>query len=379
MMGSVWVAGTDLHSSSPCPKNLTEVFGQGQQALQVNDLQKAEESFREVVHCDPKSAAAYVNLAVIEMRRKQWSAARGHLDRAERLAPNMSGIHLDKGLLYFKQGDYRTAIPELSVAARQSPSIQSRYLLGLSYFLTGDYTSARETLSPDWNSQSGNLVYLYVLGIAAEQSGNKSLSDQAFGRLLEIGGDSPGFHLLKAKAYLNRGQPDDAIPELEKAIAKDPKLPFGHFNLGWAYSKKHDYPRARQEFLKDIALEPDVPYSYEQLGAMDLFLGNYAEAQQYYKQALARDPRLPSSLYGLGKSYEHDGQFAKAVGLWRAAEKLSPHSISIHNSLGRLLQRMHKSSDAGQEFAIVTRLEQKEHADEVANPRLPSPELKEQN
>jgi tetratricopeptide (TPR) repeat protein len=355
---------------------LASIFRQGQAALQANELEEAEQSFRAVIACDPKSAAAFVNLAVVEMRRKQWSEALVHLRRAERIAPAMEGIRLNIGLVYYREGNYRAAIPMLESVVEKSPTEQARYLLGLSYFFTGDSKAALGSLEQNWEQQSGDLVYLYVLGIAAEQSGNRQVSDRAFSQLLQIGGDSAEFHLLKGKAYLNRAQPEDAIPELAKAASLNPKLPFMHFNLGWAYAKKRDYERARHEFLEDISLEPDVPYNYEQLGAMDLYLGNYLEAERYYKQALDRDPRLPNSLYGLGKIYDHQNRVADALAAWQKAEQFAPESVTIHNALGRLLHRMGKSADADREFAIINRLEQKQHADELANPQLPAPEVK---
>jgi tetratricopeptide (TPR) repeat protein len=360
----------------PCASDLALIFRQGQAALQANQLDEAEQRFRAVIACDPKSAAAFVNLAVVEMRRKQWSDALVHLRRAERITPAMEGIRLNIGLVYYRQGNYRAAIPMLQSVVEKSPTGQARYLLGLCHFFIGDYKPALATLEQNWEQQSGDLIYLYVLGIAAEQSGNRQVSDRAFEQLLRIGGDSAEFHLLKGKAYLNRAQPEDAIPELEKAASLNPKLPFVHFNLGWAYAKKRDYERARHEFLEDISLESDVPYNYEQLGAMNLFLGNYGEAERYYKQALDRDPRLPNSLYGLGKIYDHQNRPADALATWRKAEHLAPESVTIHNALGRLLHRMGKSADANREFATINQLEQKQHADELANPQLPAPEVK---
>jgi hypothetical protein len=50
--------------------------------------------------------------------------------------------------------------------------------------------------------------------------------------------------------------------------------------------------------------------------------------------------------------------------------------VTIHNALGRLLHRMGKSADANREFAVINQLEQKQHADELANPQLPAPEVK---
>jgi len=40
--------------------------------LQSGDLQAAEDAFRKVLAADPKAGAAYANLGVIAMRRKQW-------------------------------------------------------------------------------------------------------------------------------------------------------------------------------------------------------------------------------------------------------------------------------------------------------------------
>lgn len=328
--------------------------------------------------CDPRSAAAYVNLGVVEMRRKRWSRALTNFRRAETLAPRMEGIGLDIGLANYQSGDYKSAIPVLQSVLRSNESVQPRFLLGLCYFLTSDYKHALQTLEPNWDSQNGDLVYLYALGIAAEQTSNSQVADHAFERLMTVGGNSPEFHVLKGKAYLNRAQPDDAIPELERAAAANDSFPFVHFNLGWAYAKKHDFERARSEFLKDIAIEPDVPYNYEQLGGIASSSGNYDEAERYYKEALTRDRRLPNSLYGLGKVYERQNHATEALATWKKAEQLAPESVTIHYALAQLLQKMKRPSDAAREFTIVNELNQKKYADELANPQLPSPEIKQQ-
>ena len=52
-------------------------FSRGQQALQDGKLDEAEEDLREVLQIDPQSGAAYTNLGVVYMRRKQWARARG--------------------------------------------------------------------------------------------------------------------------------------------------------------------------------------------------------------------------------------------------------------------------------------------------------------
>src|SRR5882724_6849815 len=50
-------------------------FARGQVALDRGDLEGAEIAFREVLAVDSQAAAAYSNLGVIAMRRKDWDRA----------------------------------------------------------------------------------------------------------------------------------------------------------------------------------------------------------------------------------------------------------------------------------------------------------------
>ena len=60
-------------------------FARGQAALQAGELDSAEADFRKVAAADPRAGAAFANLGVIAMRRKQWDQALALLQKAERL------------------------------------------------------------------------------------------------------------------------------------------------------------------------------------------------------------------------------------------------------------------------------------------------------
>src|ERR1700720_3280520 len=95
----------------PPSANTQQLFQQGESALKKNDLDLAERSFRSVLAVDPQAVGAYANLGVIYMRRKQWQHALEMLHHAERLAPAMTGLRLNIGLVYYRQGDFKSAIP----------------------------------------------------------------------------------------------------------------------------------------------------------------------------------------------------------------------------------------------------------------------------
>src|SRR5258706_13365710 len=107
-------------------------FARGQAALQAGDLDSAETDFRKVAAADPTSGAAYANLGVIAVRRKQWDQALALLQKAEKFDPKMTGIRLNIGLVRYDRGDYAAAIkPVFAVVGHETDFQHARYLLAL--------------------------------------------------------------------------------------------------------------------------------------------------------------------------------------------------------------------------------------------------------
>src|SRR5262249_1155647 len=172
-------------------------------------------------------------------------------------------------LVQFRQGKYAAAIAPLASVVRDEPdSEQARYLLGLCQVLSQRFTEAVTTLRPLWDRRSSDVIYLYVLDIAANGAGDKQLDDQTLMQMIRVGSDTPEFHLILGKAYLNRWENPEAIEELKKAIEGNDNLSYAHFELGLAYLRSGDLEHAEPEFRRDIALEPELADNYEQLGIL---------------------------------------------------------------------------------------------------------------
>ena len=370
-------------TQDPAPRraaaNPQKIFEAGEAALHAGKLDEAEHDFRQVLAIDSGVAGAYANLGVIHMRRKQWPQALAMLHKAEKLAPNIPGIRLNIGLVYFRQNDFRSAIKPFESVVRDVPdSYQARHLLGLCYFFNDRWTDAIATLEPLWGQASDQLNYLYVLGIAAYKAKNSALEEKALGRLVEIGENSPEFHLLMGKAHLNREEYDDAVRELEAAAKADPKLPFVHFNLGLAYMHKQEFERARAEFQKDIAIEPDVAFAYERLGSVEATLGNEDEAAENYRQALKLNAQLVSAHMGLAKIEEHRQHYAAALAELDQVILLDSGNASARYLRGQVLVRMGREKEGRVELAAATKMLNQQRAarqKELEGESVPSPEL----
>jgi tetratricopeptide (TPR) repeat protein len=364
-------APTAARQSGEASRDPAAVFQRGQEALSRGDLDQAERDFRRVTELDPRSGAAFANLGVVCMRRKQWSEALRMLEKAKHLLPEMAGIRLNIGLAYYRQNEFLKAIPAFESVVREQPdALQPRYLLGLSYFFVDRWADAARTLEPLWGQESENFPYLYVLSNAAHRAGRTELDERASAQLMKVGNDSAEYHLFAGKYHLNREEFDLAIGEFEAAARADPKLPFVHFNLGLAYLKKQEYERARQEFLQDAALEPDVALNYDELGQVYWLIEDDKNAEKSYREALRLDSRLANSHLGLARIYQRQQKYAAGLAEADAALKADPARTDAHYIRGQLLLHLGRKEEAKKEMTAAAEVSQRPGAAPVPSPEL---------
>jgi len=354
-------------------------FQKGQAALQGGNLDEAEIEFKKVLSLDPGAAPAYSNLGVVAMRRKNWDSALRYLEKAEKLDPKMTGVRLNIGLVQYRRGDYAKAIaPFLSVTREQPDAEQPKYLLGLCYMFTHSYQKAVDTLLPLWSSMSSNVMYLYVLDIAARGSQNNELDEKALSRMLEIGSDTPEFHLIMGKAYIFRGEYHEAVAELAKAAESNPNLAFVHMNLGIAHMRLGENDAAEAELKKEIAAEPDLADSYEQLGQLYLQEQKNEEAEKMFREALKRNAKLARVYVGLAKLEFDQQKNAEALKSIDAAMRLEPDVYSGHFWRARILAKLGRAEEAKIEFAAAKRMLESgldKDRKTIEDNAMPNPEL----
>ncbi len=324
-------------------------FAKGQTALQSGDLDAAEAAFRRVLVADPRAGSAYANLGVIAMRRKEWDHA------------------------------YAAAIAPLSSVLRDQPdSQQARYLLGLCQVFTKKFAEAVTVLEPLWPQKSEDVLYLYLIDIAAVESGQKQLDEKILSRMIAVGGGTPEFHLIMGKAFLNRYEVGEAKAELERAGEGNPNLPYLHLNLGIAYMRLGENDRAEAEFRRDIALEPDLADNYEQLGVLYSRMQRDEDAEKSFRAALNRNAKSAGAYLGLAKLCQKQNKPERGLKMIDTALRLSPDIHGGHFLRGRILMQLGRQKEARSEFAAaqknmegqLNKERQSQEDDRVPNPEL---------
>jgi tetratricopeptide (TPR) repeat protein len=204
------------------------------------------------------------------------------------------------------------------------------------------------------------------------------VDEKALSRLVEIGGDKPEFHLILGKAYLNREEPEKALPELQRAGAANPNLPFVHFSMGLAHLRLNHNEEAEAEFRKDLAVEPDLADTYEQLGQLYQRAGNDEEAARLFHEALARNASMPASLFGLAKIYMQQEKYNEALLAIDSAVRLAPGHQGVHYVRGQVLAQLGRREEAQAEFATAKKIisaDSGKRPEALGDQRIPNPEL----
>lgn len=158
------------------------------------------------------------------MRRRQWAIALRNLEQGARLASGVPGVRLNIRLTYYSEAEYKAAARAFESVLRDDPaSAQARYLLGMCYLFTGRYDGTMERLEPLWDAQSNSFSCLYVLAVAADETGRREIEERAARRLVEVGENTAELHLLIGKANLQRLKNDEALSELQQAAHLNPR------------------------------------------------------------------------------------------------------------------------------------------------------------
>jgi Flp pilus assembly protein TadD len=183
-------------------------------------------------------------------------------------------------------------------------------------------------------------------------------------------------HFERGRELLDAGQLNEAIAELSRATALDPKMKQAHSLLARAYDRKGLPEQSRKSFERALDDQPDDPQTLNDLGYTLYLNGQYRAAVEKLKRAAKlapRDERILNNLAlaqcRLGKFDDAFKNFARAGGeltgrintatlaermgrdteaieQYEGARRLQPDSLNILHRLESLYRRVGQSEKA---------------------------------
>lgn len=216
----------------------------------------------------PQTPEDWLALAQSQMNSHDFASAVNSYTQALTLNPKSSEALLGRGLVYNQLNDRAKAVQDLNKAAEY-------------YAIEKNYNQAIT-------------CYTHLL----------TLNDRDLGSL-----DNRGV------CYLQLGQYEKSIQDLEKTIELDKKFLLGYLHLGEAYYKSGNYEASLENYKKAKKLNPESPQVYSGLALVYFAKGEKSSAKKSFKkfeelstyidrEKMKQDPEWRKLLQGIEEKAE---------------------------------------------------------------------------
>jgi Flp pilus assembly protein TadD len=155
--------------------------------------------------------------------------------------------------------------------------------------------------------------------------------------------------LDEAQRAMDANNFEAALPPLQKFLAEQPDVAYGHFQLAYAYTALKRAEEARGEYERAIALDPKMTEAYLNLGIL-LLDKNPAAAVPPLRKAVELLPSQSRPRLLLGAAQERSGDTAGAAESFESALRLDPRDSEALLRLGNLYLRLKRPADAEAKF-----------------------------
>ncbi len=328
--------------------------------VKLGRKKEAAAEFAASLAVNPNQVSALVNLAQIRIAENDLAAARDLFEQAVIIAPDTEIL---RSLLLISLGlrekeravreynEYTAALKADSAALGTGNKTRGA-ALAEALLAGGLPDEAKQELELILSNENKNVAALILLSKVYLQQKNIA----AAGRLLESavagGADEAKIYLALAEVYEAGGYPENAIPAMRRAIAKEPKNDFyrSRYGLLLVNTKAPAAAIVRiEEALKEF---PDSPSLWFALGIAQFDDNKISEAGRAFEKALAIDSKLVPALAYLGAVLVEQARYDDAVKIYEQAIKLNSKVALLYYLLGDTLLKITGADEKRIEFAL---------------------------
>ncbi len=154
-------------------------------------------------------------------------------------------------------------------------------------------------------------------------------------KLLKVSKDQILFNILSL-AYQGKGDYNNSINLLKKALKSNPKNIFFLNNIGLSYFKKNELIKAEYYYKRAIEINPNYINSLNNYGNLMKELNLFDEAKKYFERALLiKDDNLQIN-YNLGTIHQGLGSYEDAIKYFKKASSINPNYTKIDRSISSM-------------------------------------------
>ncbi len=272
--------------------------------------------------------------------------------------PTAKNLSHEFGVIYYRKGDYPSAITALQRALAENPNdSESTQLTGLSLYLAGKSAQAIPYLEKvqSWYP-SASVDASYILGVAYIQTKNYPSARAAFAKMFQVPADSAAAYLFTARLLLRLDFGPIAEDYGKKAVELDPKLPLAHQLLGELYLYQSKIPEAITQLEQELAINPGNPVAYYKLADAYSRIQKFDEAEKLLQRSIWLDATSTGPYILLGKVLQKKGETQLAIRALQRAISMDPNNDIPHHLLGLAYRDLGRSEDSQRELKLAEQL-----------------------
>ncbi|MDR3677354.1 MAG: tetratricopeptide repeat protein [Acidobacteriota bacterium] len=368
----------------------------GNHYLATGNPKKAEESFGRVVAIDPHHLNANLQLADMNVQRKEGAEALACLSRLAANAQSQPVAQLLKAQALVLIGNCKPAVPVLS-ALEEKTAQDPRYSfsIGLSYAQCHEYDRAEKSFSAALRADPSNFDVLYNLGVAARRAGHLDRAQQmfeaalrskpedvdalsAYGDLLiatkdfltasavlyraaRLAPDRADVLLLLSHTTEELGYYEDTASTLEKYLKLRPADEVARRELGFSLILEGRFEEGLPKLQQFVLRHPHDARGQYELGAGEA-TGSPEKALTHLDEALKLDPTMFEARYTRAALNFQNSRLDQSLADFEALRKIDPDNPRILDWQGQIYLRRGQPQEAAMLLQQAVKLDPHDRA-----------------
>lgn len=205
-------------------------------------------------------------------------------------------VHI--AFMYNEAGDNQKAIAFLKDAVEKVPDeIEFMNYLGSFYEEEGDFKNALNIVKQGLVLDPENVKLNFRLGVINDKNGNKDASIASMQKVIQLDPENSNALNYLGYTYADLGiNLDEAENLIRTALKFRPNDGYIIDSLGWVYYQKGQYEQAIIFLEKAVGLVDDDPILLEHLGDVYFKINDLPQAIEFYQRALENEPENPKVL-----------------------------------------------------------------------------------
>ncbi len=295
----------------------------------------------------PEKAPVVLAIGTIDMHEHKYGDAEAAFARARTSDPTLPDVSTAFGFLYLAKNERAKAETAFGDAARLAGPYSPKKLQYAEFELgTGKRDEGKKTLEAITRDAP---LYLSAWVKLAEVAGQQKNYDEGLAdvaKVLAVDTENPQALLEKSKLLLAKGNPTDAVADMESASKNYPRSAQIDVELARAYMAAGNADKAEMSLKRALALAPNIAEAQMMLATVLVSKGDAAAAITLLRKFTQEHPNDAPSRMLLGEALRAHGDLGDAISVFEHLTVTNPKDIGPLMMLGTIYLRQRETDKA---------------------------------